>query len=89
MEIVLNDGKQPVMLRGGDNAFELCEERRQKGETSWTPIAWYADLGAALNAIAKRKVRNSEAKTLRELKAVVLEVRKELTEVWAVDRQVV
>ncbi len=89
MEIVIADGKQKVMIRGGDSAFELCEERRQKGQIVWLAVGWYADLGAALNAVAKRKVRNSDAKTLQELKAVVLAVRKELTEVWTMERQAV
>lgn len=85
MQIELNDGKQKVMLRGGDNAFELCEQRQQKGEATWTPVAWYADLGAALNALAKRKIRNADAKSVQELKAAVQAVRDELTAVWSVE----
>lgn len=83
MQIVLNIGRdQKIMIRGGDNSFEICQERQKKDQTVWAATGYYADLAAALNAVAKLKIRDSDARTLQELKAVILAVRQELTEVW-------
>lgn len=86
MEILIHDGKQRVILRSGDRAFELCEPKKRGDEIGWEPVGFYTDLNAAFNAILKRKVLNSEAASLEELKRVIQEARAEITEVWGLNR---
>lgn len=83
MEVVINDGKRDVMIRGTEKEFELCE--RSSEEAPWRGVAWYSDLANALTAVAKRKIRNSDARTLQELKEVIETVRREILAVWSVN----
>ncbi len=83
MEIILNNGKKPVLLRGADGEYEMCEQKKIKGKDGriaqvWTPYAWYSSLQSALHRIAEWKISNSNASTLLELQNEVVRVRKEI-----------
>lgn len=86
MEIILHDGKREVLLRSGAHSFELCERKVRKGGVTWEPIKWYVSLPAAFEALLRRKVRNSDARTLLELKDAILRGQADLMEVWTLDR---
>lgn len=83
MEIILHDGKQELLLRDGETCFELCEKRQRKGADTWEARSFYHDPGAALSELLRRKVRNSEARTLAELKITIEAARRELMETFS------
>ncbi|RNC71833.1 MAG: hypothetical protein ED859_03785 [Desulfuromonadales bacterium] len=74
------------MLRNGERAFELCERRKRGGEFSWEAVGWYSSLAAAFNSLLSRRVRNSEAQSLTELKEVIERAHRELSDAWTLER---
>lgn len=65
---------------------EVCEKCVRKGQPVWKAVRWCVSLAAAFDLILRRKVRHSDAKTLLELKEVILKAQAELMEVWTLDR---
>lgn len=78
MEIILHDGRQEIMLRGGETCIELCEKRQRKGVDTWEARSFYHDPASALEAVLKRRIRNCDARTLQELKEAIDQTRKDL-----------
>lgn len=88
-EIILNDGKEPILLRNYDFGWEACWKRnrldpetKEVAEQYWAAYKWFANLPAALNAVAEYKLRASDATTLAELQDSLVTIRKELYEVY-------
>lgn len=81
MEVIVHDGKEELLMRGADGCIELCWRSKGKDPDSgevvetWRADKFYASVEQCLNAVANRKIRNSDAKTLEELLAVVKDVR--------------
>jgi hypothetical protein len=86
MEIVIHTGKNDVMIRGGYMCFELCEQRTRRGKTEWEACLWFVDLASVFNELLKRRVRNSDARTLLELKEVIKTAQAELLEAWNLNK---
>lgn len=86
MEIIIHDGKQDVMLSGGEKCFELSEQRTRGGKTIWEAVLWFVDLSAVFDYLLKRRIRNSDAKTLSELKETILKAQAELMSVWTLNK---
>lgn len=90
VEIELNDGNEPILLRSYEFGWETCWSRKRftnpdktEFEMYWAPGKWYPILPQALNAIAEFKLRNSDATTLTGLVQALGVVRKELTEIYS------
>jgi len=83
MEIILHDGRQEIMIRGGENSIELCEKRQRKGVGTWEARSFYHDPVTALEAVMKRRIRNCDARTLQELKEAIDQTRQELTATYS------
>jgi len=83
-EIVLHDGKVPVMLRWNVNCWELCWQKNLKDKDTgivavgWTPEYFYAKPEQALQRLLNMKVGHSDASTLKELVAAIHEARTSL-----------
>jgi hypothetical protein len=86
MEIVIHDGKSEVIIRDGYHCFELCEKRARKGKTEWEASLWFVDLASVFNELLKRRVRNSDARTLQELKDVIETAQAVLQEAWTLNK---
>lgn len=85
MEIILHDGKQEILLRGGESCIELCEKRQRKGIDVWEARGFYHDPAAALEAVMKRRIRNCDATTLQELKEAIEQIRRELIATYSAE----
>lgn len=85
MEIILNDGKQEILVRGGETCIELCEKRQRKGVDIWEARGFYHDPLAALEAVLKRRIRNCDARTLKELKEAIEQIRSELIATYSTE----
>jgi len=92
VQIELHDGDTPILLRTYEFGWELCWKKNRKNaedetiiEQYWSPAKWYSSLESALNAVAGRKIRNSDATTLQELIGVVNTIREELTKTYQVN----
>jgi len=83
MEIIIHDGKQEIMLRGGETCIEICEKRQRKGVEKWEARAFYNNPASALDAILKRRIRNSDARTLGELKEAIEKARRDILATYA------
>jgi len=77
MEIQLHDGRTPVLFRYKEGSFELCWPSRAKDKDTgeyrdtWEPRMFYANPAQALSRLLTMKVGNSDATTLKELKAAI------------------
>jgi len=84
MEVIIKVGAQKKMLRGGDRCFEVCELRNVRPEKgveavpTWVAFQWFVDLSAALTWFLREKVRDSDAKTLVDVKKAIEQAKDEL-----------
>jgi len=90
MDILLHDGKKPVLLKGSDGEFSICFQKKRKdkaGKTfeTWEPYNWFSTLAGGLDCVFRLKVSNSDATTLSELQAVVREIRQEIIDGYTRD----
>lgn len=88
MEIILNNGKKQVMLRGSEGTFEFCELRNMKDKDKnpiqeWVPYAWHTSLSSALARFADIKISNSDARSIEELQGVVEQVKREMIDIYS------
>jgi len=78
-----NDEK--VLFRNCEySGYEICWQRTQKDELTWTPEKYFASIEQALQKIMELKIRAAEVRSLKELKAAVENARRELVETWQV-----
>lgn len=77
MRILLHDGREEVLLRFDHPSFELCWKKQAKDKDSgemkdhWEPKLYFASPAQALSRLLTMKVGNSDATTLKELKAAI------------------
>lgn len=71
MDIFLNIGNKPALLRSSDNCYELCFQRSQKGVETWTPEKYYSTLSGAFTALLEMKIRASTATSVLEVKKAI------------------
>jgi len=81
MQIELQIGKEPVVLRGNDDGtVDLCHWVDMKhGEVMkpvLIPFKYFTSLASALHRVAEMKVCRSDASTLQELAQVFEEEKK-------------
>lgn len=83
-QIELHDGVEKVLLRNYEYGWEVCWIKRRTDkdtkamEEYWCAGKWYPRLYQALEALADMRMRNSDAKTLEELKNTAKNIYKEL-----------
>ena len=88
MEILVNDGRQDLLIRGGNNCFELCKTKRRKNtdtgeiEDIWEAYKWYSDLASVFTVLLSLKIANCKAETLEALRDEIIMARREITKVW-------
>lgn len=91
MEITLNDGKRPVMIRYNEGVWELCYMKtignKDTGEQYEIFCAekWFSSLAGAMNKLAEIKIGNSNAKSIKELLKVIADVKSEITNTYKVE----
>lgn len=71
MDIFLNIGNKPALLRSSDTCYELCFQRWQKGVETWTPEKYYSTLSSAFTALLEMKIRASTATSILEVKKAI------------------
>ena len=86
MEIVIFDGKENVMIKGGERSFDLCFSRKRKGHDVWEAEKYFTDLGALFDELLKRKIRHSDARSLTDLKDTFEKAKAELMEAWSCNK---
>jgi hypothetical protein len=80
---ISNDEK--VLFRSSDySGYELCWQRLQKEELTWTPEKYFASIEQALQKIMELKVRATEVRSLKELKVTIENARREIVEAWQI-----
>lgn len=90
MEVKIMVGKEEIMLRGGDKAYEICYPRNVKdkdtGEVTvqWSPESWYMSLPSVITAILDMKVRASDANSLLEVQNAIVQAKKELSGLYEI-----
>jgi hypothetical protein len=82
MNIHINIGNKPALLRSSEYCYELCFKRAQKGVETWTPEKYYSTLASAFTAILEMKIRASTASDLSELKQAMEDAIQELTSAY-------
>jgi hypothetical protein len=76
---------EKVLLRSSDySGYELCWQRLQKEELTWTPEKYFASIEQALSKIMELKVRATEVRSLKELKVTIENARREIVEAWQI-----
>lgn len=76
---------EKVLFRSSDySGYELCWQRIQKDELTWTPEKYFASIEQALQKIMELKIRAVEVRTLKDLKLAIENARCEIVEVWQV-----
>jgi len=76
---------EKLLFRSSDySGYELCWQRLQKDELTWTPEKYFASIEQALQKIMELKVRAAEVRSLRELKVTIENARREIVEAWQV-----
>lgn len=86
MLIPIHDGKKEIAIGSDEYSFTICEKRTRKGGAAWEAVQWFVDPASLFAALLRRKVRNSDAKTLKELKVAIEKARREILEVWSLDK---
>lgn len=78
MQIIPIDGN--YRLAGTPRAWELQKRRRRKDRKTkqpieaWEPCRWYASLESALHGVAQLRLRVSDARSIGEAQAEVLDL---------------
>jgi len=91
MEIILNDGKRPVMIRYSEGVWELCYQKTIKdkdtGEQceSFCAEKWFSSLAGAMKRLAETKIGNSNAKSIKELLEIIADIKSEITNTYKVE----
>jgi len=75
MEIIINDGRKDVLIRGTEMAYDLCEMRTRGELKTWEAVRWYVNLPSLFDYLLNSLIRCSNARTLNELKTVIETVR--------------
>jgi len=83
MNIIINIGNIPTLLKSNENCYELCFKRSQRGIEVWTPEKYYSTLASAFSALLEMKIRASTATTLNELKSAIENARLELQALYS------
>ena len=86
MLIPIHDGKKEIAIGSDEYSFTIYEKRPCKGGDTWKAVQWFVDPAALFAALLRRKVRNSNATTLKELREAIEKARKEIVEVWSLDK---
>lgn len=66
-------------LAGDALAWTIQKRKPRREGNTWEPIGWYTTLEAAVNGLAARMIRTSEATTLAEALAEVRRIASHLT----------
>jgi len=74
---------EKVLFRSSDySGYELCWQRIQKDELTWTPEKYFASIEQVLEKIMELKIRAAEVRSLKELKLAIENARREIVETW-------
>ena len=76
---------EKILFRSSDySGYELCWQRTQKDELTWTPEKYFASIEKALQKIMELKIRAAEVRSLKELKLAIEKARSEIVDTWQV-----
>lgn len=88
MNIIIHIGKVPWLLRGEPKNFELCRTVNRRDKSSgrmkreWIAEKWFATPEGVFQTLLNMKLLASDAKSLKEMKARIENIRKELMEFY-------
>jgi len=76
---------EKVLFRSSDySGYEICWQRIQKDELTWTPEKYFASIEQGLQKVMELKIRAAEVRSLKELKLAIENARREIVETWQV-----
>ena len=84
MHILINVGKEEMLLRGEPKNFELCHLVNRhdvvtgKIKQEWVAEKWFSTLEGVFHTLLNMKLRASDATSLQELKRDIESIREEL-----------
>lgn len=84
MHILINVGKDKMLLRGEPKNFELCHLVNRhdvvtgKIKQEWVAEKWFSTLEGVFHSLLNMKLKYSDATSLKELKRDLENIRKEL-----------
>lgn len=88
MQIPFKLKNETIYLCCDDNNYTLARDRERKRDgvtvTELEDFKWFSSIGAAFNKIMEMKVKESDARTLLELKQAIESAKDEVNSVWNV-----